>query len=49
VTLQYDELGRLSQVEDGNGTWQYTYDAVGRLESIRNPQNERTTYTYDAE
>ena len=54
VSYQYDEVGRLSREDKGNGTYtQYRYDLAGQLLSIENyapddSLNSSSTYTYDS-
>ena len=49
VTYQYDNYNRVTQRQDGIGTYQYTYDANSRLISINGPwANDTLTYQYDA-
>ncbi len=48
VTYHYDNYNRVTQRQDGIGTYQYTYDANSRLTSIDGPwANDTITYDYD--
>ena len=38
---------RVASRTDGAGTWNYTYDANGRIHSVAGPWNDTTTYGYD--
>jgi RHS repeat-associated protein len=51
VSYIYDQVGRLSELTDGNGNplVTYTYDADGRLSEKLNGNGTYTTYTYDAD
>ncbi len=47
VQYQYDGSNRLSQVADpAGGTWQYTYDANGDLQTATSG-GQTTMYNYD--
>ena len=52
VTFQYfpdnsPYKGRLSHVAQGTRAWDYTYDAKGRLFTVRDPALRTTTFNYD--
>lgn len=51
VDYDYDELNRLESVKDnrltGNQTTNYTFDAVGNLESYSYPNQVTTSYAYN--
>jgi RHS repeat-associated protein len=48
VAYSYDELNRLTQRVDGNGTTSYSYDDLGKLTSTANTAGGGTiSYTYD--
>lgn len=48
VTYQYDNYNRMTQRQDGIGTYQYTYDANSRLKTVNGPWlNDTITYEYD--
>lgn len=46
---QYDAVGNPIVQETPAGTFQYTYDKLGQLTSVRYPDGSLTTTTYDAE
>lgn len=48
TTYGYDSLNRLSTVTDGEGTTEYTYDAVGNRKSVTYGNGTETAYDYDA-
>jgi len=45
----YDALGRKTSMTDSTGKTGYTYDALSRLLTKTDPQNNVITYTYDSE
>lgn len=48
LTYTYDDYNRITQRQDGIGTYQYTYDAGSQLKSIDGPWlNDTITYNYD--
>jgi RHS repeat-associated protein len=51
VNYVYDDLGRLSELTDGNNNLlvQYTYDVADNLIQKDNGNGTRTKYTYDAD
>jgi len=47
ISLTYDEMNRVSQMQDGLGTTRYTYDSAGRLLTEDGPWSTDTiVYTY---
>ncbi|TBW58737.1 hypothetical protein EZI54_02380 [Marinobacter halodurans] len=52
TTLTYDWRGHVTSrdIQTGSGTvsWTYTYDPVGQLTSITQPNGQTLTYVYDA-
>lgn len=48
VNFQYDEYNRMTQRQDGIGTYQFNYDANSQLVSADGPwENDTLTYQYD--
>jgi len=47
VTLAYDPVGNRSGMQDGVGSWTYTYDPLNRSQSVTNPANKTVSYSYD--
>ncbi len=48
VTFAYDALGNRTQMAGPTGTSTYSYDTLGRVQSVIDPAGKRTTYAYDA-
>jgi RHS repeat-associated protein len=46
-TNTYDVVNRLLSVSDGTDTWSYTYDLLGRLDTVTTPQGS-LDYDYNA-
>lgn len=44
---QYDRAGNQIQKIDSKGVTDYTYDSLNRLETVKEPNNRLTAYTYD--
>lgn len=40
---------RAAMIDSDGGRFTYVYDALHRISHLENPQNERTTYAYDAD
>jgi YD repeat-containing protein len=48
VTYQYDDFFRMTQMQDGTGTSNYSYYADDRLATVNGPwSNDTITYNYD--
>jgi len=47
-TYTYDSAHNMTTKVDVKGTTSYTYDELNRLESVTEPNNKVTTYTFDA-
>ncbi len=48
ISFAYDIAGRLTDVNDGAGIIQYTYDSLGRIEQIiTDAENQTVSYEYD--
>lgn len=48
VRYSYDELGRVSTMDDEIGQTLYTYNAASDVTAIRNPHGRRLVYEYNA-
>ncbi len=46
ISYQYNSLGELTQITDANGTFNYTYDILGRTVSKSGTQSGTYTYQY---
>ena len=49
LTRTYDPRGYLTKQVDGRGTLEYSYDKLGRLTSLTDPQGKESSFAYDAE
>jgi RHS repeat-associated protein len=49
VEREYDSRGDLTQEVDGRGTVEYAYDALGRIESLTDPEGRTSDFSYDPE
>lgn len=48
VTYSYDTYGRITQRQDGIGTYQFSYDSNSRMTSVDGPwENDTISYQYD--
>ena len=47
-TYQYDKIGRLTSIANGNNVTSYTYDTLGNRLSTQDGNNPPTLYTYNA-
>jgi RHS repeat-associated protein len=48
LRLEYDLLGNVTASSIGSATTRYTYDVLGRLLTVTDPEERSTDYTYDA-
>ncbi|MEN6383983.1 MAG: hypothetical protein ABFD79_02165 [Phycisphaerales bacterium] len=48
ITFVYDSVGNRISMTDTSGTTSYSYDYLGRLTSVTNPNNKTISYQYDA-
>jgi len=48
TSIAYDNLGRLSRVEQSSRITELTYDSLDRVSSFKNALNQVTLFTYDA-
>ena len=46
VTYHYDAHDQLAHIDDALGRTSYTYDAIGRIETLRNPFGMTIAYDY---
>jgi RHS repeat-associated protein len=47
-TYEYDGDGKLTRAQQGSREYEYTYDALGRLESLTDPLDYTVAFAYDA-
>lgn len=48
MTMSYDAKGNLISASQGTRTWQYAYDAAGRVTKATDPLTHNTSFAYDA-
>jgi len=48
VAFTYNVQGQRLSMTDGQGTTHWTYDSLGRVVSVTNPDGSKVQYTYDA-
>lgn len=47
LNLMYERLGRLSGWQQGSLSESYSYDRMGHLTEVKNPDNSAMKYSYD--
>ncbi len=48
LTYSFDDQGNMTLAKDKNGAYTFTYDALNRVSTVKEPFSVTLTFTYDA-